>query len=696
NLSMLKNLIKNKNIPYAAIPLSIAVFIFLGILIFNFSGITNLVSNNFYNYISQDIQDGKVAGEYSVRIAQVANVVINANNVRQRIDGFGSAQNHSNAWINSSEPVRSELLDLAFSINNGIGLSIFRVEIVTSLQPSPGVWNWDSDRNQVNIMKEAKKRGVKTFIACPWSPPPWMKTNNERSNGGYLKAEHYQDYANYLSLFVREYKSRFGLDIYAVSIQNEPGVYPYQSCEWSSAQLRTFLKDYLAPTFKKDNVSSKIGTAENGSWNESANIWFGDTDIASLIDIVASHGYGGGTHWFPNAKALGKPVWQTEISYFGGKLTTIEGGMIVAKNIHDHMTISETNAWLWWMIFGTNKTYYEILVDYKSDTGEYIAFKKLYCIGNYSRFIRPGYYRIDSTTEPESGVYTSAYKGPDSELVIVAINDNSSSRSVDFSITGGNFGSSAIPYVTSETKNLEKMSDITVSGNNFSAALPAKSVTTFTLNSPDLPPLIEADSNCPCSSWTNDVCGGGACSATQMRQTRTCPDDCSFESQCISDSQCSSTPPPPSTTCQDLNGHICSQNQTCPSAFISAANSSRCCSQNCVNPTNTCSSQSGSTCSSSQFCDIDYLICSDNNTCCPNNHCKSITADLNCSDNDNRVNFKDLVVLVAYWGNFNKQEYEQTAFYNDCGNTDEHIPDMNGDGEVGLADFTSFLSQWGK
>ncbi|MFH1899871.1 MAG: hypothetical protein ABIJ83_01195, partial [Patescibacteria group bacterium] len=60
---------------FYAIPLTLAGFIFLGISIFNFSGITNLVSNNFYNYISQDIQDGKVAGEsdeYPVRMAQAS------------------------------------------------------------------------------------------------------------------------------------------------------------------------------------------------------------------------------------------------------------------------------------------------------------------------------------------------------------------------------------------------------------------------------------------------------------------------------------------------------------------------------------------------------------------------------------------------------------------------------------------------
>ncbi len=65
---MLKNLIHKKNIFYITIPLTIVAFIFIGIFIFNFTGITNLVSNNFYNYISQDVE-GQVAGEYDVKIA---------------------------------------------------------------------------------------------------------------------------------------------------------------------------------------------------------------------------------------------------------------------------------------------------------------------------------------------------------------------------------------------------------------------------------------------------------------------------------------------------------------------------------------------------------------------------------------------------------------------------------------------------
>ena len=62
-------------------------------------------------------------------------------------------------------------------------------------------------------------------------------------------------------------------------------------------------------------------------------------------------------------------------------------------------------------------------------------------------------------------------------------------------------------------------------------------------------------SSCTCTSWTNGACGTGGCSATQRLQTRTCtPSGCSTETQCVSDSTCTS-PPPPSCTCTSwING----------------------------------------------------------------------------------------------------------------------------------------------
>jgi hypothetical protein len=44
---------------------------------------------------------------------------------------------------------------------------------------------------------------------------------------------------------------------------------------------------------------------------------------------------------------------------------------------------------------------------------------------------------------------------------------------------------------------------------------------------------------CTCGSWTDNVCGGGSCTSTQMQQIRTCdPSSCETETQCVSDASC--------------------------------------------------------------------------------------------------------------------------------------------------------------
>lgn len=49
--------------------------------------------------------------------------------------------------------------------------------------------------------------------------------------------------------------------------------------------------------------------------------------------------------------------------------------------------------------------------------------KRGYNMAHFSKFVRPGYVRIDATKNPEPNVYVSAYKG-DNKVVIVAINKN--------------------------------------------------------------------------------------------------------------------------------------------------------------------------------------------------------------------------------------------------------------------------------
>jgi len=100
-------------------------------------------------------------------------------------------------------------------------------------------------------------------------------------------------------------------------------------------------------------------------------------------------------------------------------------------------------------------------------------------MGNFSRFVRPGYTRVSTSGTVPSGVLLTAYKNPaDGTVVMVAINNNTSATPVSLFVSGA-APCTVTPWLTSASDNLAEKSPITVSNARFSASLPAQSVTTF-------------------------------------------------------------------------------------------------------------------------------------------------------------------------------------------------------------------------
>ena len=124
------------------------------------------------------------------------------------------------------------------------------------------------------------------------------------------------------------------------------------------------------------------------------------------------------------------------------------------------------------------------LTDANFDTSQ-----RMYAIGNWSKFVRSGYYRIDATANPQSEVYVSAFQDtPSGTLVIVAINNGGSNVSQTFSIANGPNFTSVTPWITSASLSLAQQSAISVSANSFTSTLAASSVTTFVGSVKSTPP----------------------------------------------------------------------------------------------------------------------------------------------------------------------------------------------------------------
>ena len=386
-------------------------------------------------------------------------VTVNWSDVHQQIDGFGASSASTGDGITNSQA------DLFWSTTNGVGLSLLRVQI-----ESNGTYP------DLATMQKAQDRGVRIW-GTPWSPPASMKSNGNTNNGGSLLAGDYQAYANYLSSYVLGLKNSYGINLYAVSIQNEPDyTASWQSCIWTGQQFHDFLGNNLLPTFAKNGVTAKIIMPEESGWKfDRATATLSDAVTAAGVSIIAGHNYdGAAAATYPLGQNQGKHLWETEVSSFETFDASIANGLKWAKKINDWMTIANANAWhYWWLIDGNGDN--EALLGPSGQTT-----KRLYVMGNYSKFVRPGYYRIGTSASPVAGVSVSAYKDTSSgKFAIVAINQNASAVTLDFALNG--FSASTVaPWVTSASLNLvEQASITTVGGSAFVATLPAASVTTF-------------------------------------------------------------------------------------------------------------------------------------------------------------------------------------------------------------------------
>ena len=232
---------------------------------------------------------------------------VNYKSVQQEIQGFGVSAAFHQAHNLMSYPRADAMrvLDLLFSRTAGAGLSIVRSLVgdggewgketdgpTPAIEPREGVWQWTGDEDQIWFINEAKSRGCTRIISTVWSPPAWMKTNNNVV-GGSLRRDKYKAFADYLCAYVKGYKQYHDIDIYAISPANEPDFSaPYSSCVWTGEELRDFVRDFLEPTMKRDGVAARIMIAEQSTWGEQYAVPALDDPVAvRAVDIVAAHAY---------------------------------------------------------------------------------------------------------------------------------------------------------------------------------------------------------------------------------------------------------------------------------------------------------------------------------------------------------------------------------------------------------------------
>ncbi len=431
-------------------------------------------------------------------------VTVDFGTTYQTIRGFGG----STAWLGQMPQAVATSL---FSQSSGIGLSMLRVRIdpegsASSANPyETGEWDYEAANGRLALTANANA----LVFASPWTPPAAWKLNgtsttvsgtvfNEAFNascgegtgycGGYLDPSHYADYANYLEDFVKFFNTTNSFNLYAISMQNEPEEnVTYESCVWTPQQMDTWVASN-ASTITSDAYSTKLIMPESDTFNPvDAATTLNDTNAQGFVSIIGGHIYGvqPAAYSIPSGDSP-KELWMTEFGPLSTTALTWSQAMTTyGESIHNSLVNGQYNAYVWWGVFGASTGSCATsagtcgLVD-NAGTLQPMG----YVMGQYSKFIQPGFVRVSATASPVSGVFVSAYdytggKSYPYHYAIVAINANSTSENLSFTLNNGSSVTSLTPYQSTASAGLAAQSAVTVSSGQFSYTLPAQSIVTF-------------------------------------------------------------------------------------------------------------------------------------------------------------------------------------------------------------------------
>jgi glucosylceramidase len=335
-------------------------------------------------------------------------------------------------------------------------------------QTDPNLNNFSISHDLTDILpltKQAEQINPNLkLMMVPWSAPAWMKDNGNFTNQGYLQSQYYAAYAQYYVKTIQAYQSQ-GVHVDYVSAQNEPGCCSganYPTMAWNGSGLDYFTANDLLPAFHSAGLSAKV-LALDWNWSSYASYGAPEANDAAvrndpLFGGVAWHGYDEGS-------AAEQSTVHNQYPAIGSFDTEHSGGTWIANQQNEDMSniIDYTRNWgqsvvKWSLAVDQNMgphnggcgTCTGLITVHNGDsrTGQVDYTIEYYDMGQLTKFVKPGAYRIDSTSS--STIPNVAWINPDGSKALVAYNGTGSTQPMTVNWGGESFTYN-LPAATSAT-----------------------------------------------------------------------------------------------------------------------------------------------------------------------------------------------------------------------------------------------------
>jgi glucosylceramidase len=372
--------------------------------------------------------------------------------------GVGGAITDASAETLAKMPLdkQKEIIKAYYDAKDGIGYTLARTNIHScdfSSDSYTYVADEDKDLKTFSIAHDQQYRipfikqaiaaagGKLTLFASPWSPPAWMKDNNNMLQGGKLLPQYRQAWANYFVKFINAYQ-KAGIPVWGLSVQNEPmAKQKWESCIFTAEEERDFIKQYLGPTLFKAGMKDKKLIA----WDHNRDLLYQRASTILDDPEAAKYVWGIGYHWyetwtgsdmlFHNLKSVAETYPDKNLIFTEGTVEKFDFNKINDWSLGEKYGYSLVNdfnsgttGWTDWNVLldetgGPNHVgnfcYAPIIADTKK--GEIHYTNIYYYLGHFSRFVKPGAKRIISSSNRDA-LQTTAFINPDGKVITVVLN----------------------------------------------------------------------------------------------------------------------------------------------------------------------------------------------------------------------------------------------------------------------------------
>ena len=373
--------------------------------------------------------------------------------------GIGGALTDAAAETFAKLPAapQDELITAYYSTDRGIGYTLGRTNIHScdfSSESYTYVDEGDKDLKSFSIAHDRRfripliKRAMAAsgnrlkLFASPWSPPAFMKDNNDMLHGGHLRPEYARAWARYFAKFVESYRKE-GVPVWGITIQNEPmATQTWESCVFQASDERDFLKNHLGPVMAQEGLLGKVNIIV---WDHNRDLIIQRALAIFEDSAAAKYAWGIGFHWYEdwsggqqmygNVALVSRLYPEKHILFTEGTPATFDStgygrwslGEAYGRSMINDFN-SGTEGWTDWNILldergGPNHVGNFCFAPIHADTrtGKLIYTNSYYYIGHFSKFIRPGARRILASPS-RSMLLTTAFVNDDGTVAVVVMN----------------------------------------------------------------------------------------------------------------------------------------------------------------------------------------------------------------------------------------------------------------------------------